>query len=826
MKFHWFRKKKMNKRKEGASLVSVIIGSIFLTTIGLTITTVATRYAVSVYTERNSSDNFYEAEGILAEVRTGLIERASEAGKESYEEILQDYLNMGADAKMEFSKKYIKGLAGKLRDNDAVEITLDGTTKTYTEANGISAQKLKEFTRVPDAVKPSYTTTKAGVEVGYYNFDIVYDNKKGYKLIVRDLDIDYTNEADYRSQVTTDLVFATPDYKFDGDSTFDALKDYLVITDSKLSRCGGVKGGTTSLTGNIYTGRDVSSKPKSSETANTGIEIEDGMTVNFNAEKIISRGSFDIHQSSKVTASGEAGAGDLWLDNIRVRKLAGWEKSTLPTTLKIHDNTYVSNDLDIEANYADVYLAGTYYGYSFSENNQPGDEGKDAKYSSAILVNGLSTGLFTDWKNPAGGDGGGTGSENPTLDKLVLAGHTFVERDTTKPGNTGAGDIVMGESVAAKSDQIAYMVPDDYLTGVNHNPVMPGDYKNGKNIFLQNVKNALNNSPLREYLNADQPYIENHTSIASVDAMYLFLNFKSIAAANRYFYDYFSGSIQDPTADEGDSDASNSELLNERAQTYLRATDIDADFSSNLYLLAGYMINKYNSAEDTPNYLTAEGDASKPKPALLEDGRKMMNTYLAYCTSLTTSYVDDGTAKRVKEEGTSTDTPKLVSEKILTINNLDPGKVGAGTASLKVLASNVNCRTSDLMVVDTTDTTQTGVNGLIVTKGDVIIDAPFRGLIIAGGKVTVNTTENAKAPAAFEGLIIAQKKVEVTRDAVMKANIVMINEILEYVKHDEGLAEIFNALNGTVSEDETALEKCITYQNWRKEAGAVGTETE
>ena len=53
----------------------------------------------------------------------------------------------------------------------------------------------------------------------------------------------------------------------------------------------------------------------------------------------------------------------------------------------------------------------------------------------------------------------------------------------------------------------------------------------------------------------------------------------------------------------------------------------------------------------------------------------------------------------------------------------------------------------------------------------------------------------------------------------MKANIVILSELLDYIKADPELSKIFKAFNGKVSEDPTELEQCITYQNWKKDVG-------
>lgn len=845
MKFPLFRKGafskrgvhggRWNRRKEGSSLVSVIIGVAFLAAVGLMILTVSTKYIVSVITARNSTDNFYETEGILAEVRTGLIEKASEASEKAYTEVLESYMSNSAknvNAKMEYSKRYINKLVKVLTTTDTqagkdimVEdvktsgaLLADGTTKykSYQAENGIPVAVVKKLTRVQDAVRTGHST-----KMDYYDFDIRYHETKGYSLVLHDLDIDYVNEADYRSEITTDVVFATPDYKFDGDDTFDELKNFLIVTDGILSRSTAASGGSkTSFTGNIYTGGDAgkgsTDKPEAGITVGRDVH---GMNVEFNAEKIISRGSMDIYPKSNVTVTGDAGLdptkaveGDLWLSGLRVRDEDGTGDST---TLKIYENSYISNDLDIDDDDAEVYLAGTYYGYSYSKGNvSPNDVANDAEYSSAVLINGLNTGLFSKWTDANG--------NSMDLNRLILAGHTFVERQDKNVGATGSGnkfvknpqDIVMGESIAVKSDQLAYLVPDEYITGVERNPVLESEYGN-KAMFMQNVSAALTDgaSPLKAYLNPSEPCVESHASVSGMDVMYLFLNFKDNAAANEYYREYFNGNIPEKS-DLGDTTETNSERMRTKADAYLLEPNLNTTFSPSLYLLAGYVAKNYETgALESPDYLEKNGSQKgKPIQSLLDDGRRMANAYYSYCRSLTASYPNpsgSGIADRI--EG---DTEKLVAEKLLDMSKLDVSKVGlnpdagSGADPAKPLVYvRDDCTTDSLGEMDFS---QKGIKGILVAKGDVTVNKSFRGLIIAGGDVTVEED--------FDGLIIAEGKVDVVRDSTLTANIIVVGELLEHVKKDPGLSEIFNSLNGAATDDATKLEQCIGYQNWVKDA--------
>lgn len=727
----WFRKRKLNREKEGSSLVSVIIGVMFLAAIGLTILTVASKYVVTVFVDRNSSDNFYQTEGILAEVRTGLLEYAGKSSEAAYQDILENYTAESKNMKDVFAKKYISGIAAALQ---GTAYNWDDADEKLGQLQSCELDNVKMLSKVPDAV-----TTKAGTNLA---FVINYDTTKGYTLTLKNLVIDYTDEADYRSTIDADIVFRVPDYKFEGDSTFDELKDYIVISDDALKVNGANAG--TAFTGKIYTGQ-----------MDSGIQIDSQNSVDFNSKSIVSRGSLDILTGAKVKVQGESGAGDLWLQNIRLKSFGEGGTDGSFTSLTMNENAYIANDLDIEDSHTKVSLSGKYYGYSYNKENDNSSEKAKAEYSSAILVNGLNTTL-----------------DASSLETLILAGRTFVSQ-----GDGSKTDIMMGESMAAKSNQIAYLVPDTYIQG-EHNPVATHEMNDAMETALKERLTA-ENSPLKKYLKASQPFTANYNSAGYA---YLFLNFKDEKSANQYFYDYYTGSIQD--VDEENQTIDNREQVAERAKTYLASTDMKNDrFSGNLYLIAGNIVYNYdatNAAEgvQSANYYDGSG---KPKQDLLEDGKKMALNYLGRCKTLLSS----GSTGRENDIRLHEDEEALVASKIIDFSKV--------TGTIDKTDSESGGR---FTVVNGDYVIRNGTNqkGIVVAKGNVTVEADFTGLIIAGGKVTV------------------------VGNRTLKYDMILSGNLLEFAKTDEELAKIFWSLNGAVTQDPTALEQCISYQNWEKNA--------
>lgn len=62
---------------------------------------------ISVNVDHNASDNFYQTEGILEEVKTGLLEYAGDAGEEAYKDVVEHYTKTKDSMHKTFSEKYI-----------------------------------------------------------------------------------------------------------------------------------------------------------------------------------------------------------------------------------------------------------------------------------------------------------------------------------------------------------------------------------------------------------------------------------------------------------------------------------------------------------------------------------------------------------------------------------------------------------------------------------------------------------------------------------------------------------------------------------------------
>lgn len=732
----------IEREREGSSLVTVIIGILFLAAIGIIILSVANQYFVSVKVDHNASENFYSAEKIVEEVKTGLMEYAGEAGKKAYEEVSEQYEENKTTAKKVFAEKYLGGIAAKLLGHSyswqayEVQVGEDGSEKKkYSDTQVYPLENVQCLTKMPNALEKMTNP----------ELTIYYDSDKGYSLTVKNLYVDYTDEADYQSVIQTDIRITVPDYRFAGDSTLDEAKDYIVITDDALKVA---ENANVSFAGNIYSGKK-----------DAGIEVEgNGSAATFRSSMIISRGDLAIYGGSTVSLEGESGVGDLWLQNIQLKPFGADSDSTLKTTLKVNENSYVANDLNIESNNAEVTLGGKYYGYSYNKENSLAEgEQKQSDYSSAILINGLHTTL----------------KAHNDLQKLILAGRTFVSR-VNEDQSTSVSDIMMGESIAVKSNQLAYLLPDEYIIGESghsadgHNPVAGTE-----EVTID--ESGLLSGPIGEYLDADKPYTKNYSNTGNY--VFYYLNFKDENKANEYFSHYYQSS----STDEDGNEISNKEQLDKKAKVYISSNDKENNmkFDPALYLIAGNVVQNYydqsGSTMQSPNYFSG----STPNSTLLEDGKRIGQEYVGRQLTLLSSGATG--SMRMAENA-----PTLVADRIIDYSKVQQ-----------------EYRTTE----------ETKCDGVIyVTKSsECAIDGSFpgKGLVIAEGNVTVSRD--------FEGLILAKGTVTTTGGVDLKSNMVLVGNLLEYIKKDDVLAKMFYAYNGKQVQNPTELEECVRYQNWVKE---------
>ena len=725
--------KEIKNNNSGFSFLFVIFGVIFIAAIGVIALTMATNYYITTTVDEKSTEQFYTTEAILQEIRTGLGEYANDCAQEAYEDTVSNFSSTGTFTREEkYSAKFLSLMMDRLvgtGDN------WDGTINAKNYVCDI--QKIKELTTKPDSVD---IAPGAG-SIGVYLYNKTSTEGK-FHMVIKNLYVNYTDDNGYNSKIKTDVVLNVPDFHLDGDSTFNELKNYIVITDDTLdiSNSGGHQASTESrLIGNIYAGNKDDS-----------IIVNDNMggtKVVLNSDRVITRGNLNIKNGSDVQIANRDGtsAADLWLMNMILSKSSGATSNY--SAVSSHANAYVEDDFIVDASNSIVNLRGSYYGYSFNKDNSSTTNPTELKsfYSSAMLINGRNTTLNTSG-----------------LYKLILAGRAFIEKKSNDTANTNiTSDIQMGESLSIKSNQLAYLVPEEYIS-TKENPVIEGA---SATVDTQ----ALLASDIGTFLDNTDPVSENH--LQGEQITYYFLKFKDENNANQYFKKFYS-------------DDDNKTELERSARTYI-TTVLGADgqasglkLDASLYLLAGNIINNYKmdgtSDIKEANYFSGSG---APKVDILSDGILKGKEYVGRQLTL------------LPRSGSSMRLDNPENDPLVATNVIDYSKV---TANISKSYTDLNA-------------------DIFITNGSTSVSSSTkRGIIVAGGDVTVNED--------FEGLIIAKGKVTVEGKVTAKNNIVLVREILKKVVVDDDIKDIFIQYKTFDSNklDKVTVSDYITYKNWSK----------
>ena len=101
----------------GSAFVMVVIGVMATAIIGATILSLATNYFVSVVVDQQGTDNYYETEGFIAEIRSGIEEIAGESNEVAYTETLKDYNSSDGNLQDKYAQLYLSGIMALKKEN-------------------------------------------------------------------------------------------------------------------------------------------------------------------------------------------------------------------------------------------------------------------------------------------------------------------------------------------------------------------------------------------------------------------------------------------------------------------------------------------------------------------------------------------------------------------------------------------------------------------------------------------------------------------------------------------------------------------------------------
>ncbi|MBR1691789.1 MAG: hypothetical protein IJ711_03320 [Lachnospiraceae bacterium] len=411
------------------------------------------------YSDRSSKDNFYSAEEALAEINIGLQTIVSDAMTVAYYYALQQNTSVEMNSReLYFEQIYEERLLKALKDPDLGD-------------NYYDVDKLRGFlvkTAYANEVGARIITVKDTANVS--NSENTIFRKKG-GIVLNNVKLTYTDPSGYVTSIWTDIYLKLPDVSLAATVGVPELENCAIIANNKLDV---IENNNIRISGDVYGGKN-------------GLYVDGDTNLLFGKKdndtdgvsyKLVA-GNVKVHNSTTHSAYAmEATKNyDVWTEDILVDS----------GKLSLEGNTYVQDDLTVEGKNSRIALAGNYYGY--------GDELYQSYNSSSILVNG-----------------GGTSLDFSGLKNLLLAGHAYIgarhynanldddyvedlnaepdpETPTTYAENTK--DLMMGESIGVKSNQLMYLVPKECV----------GYYKDTTDLYLG--KNPIS---YEEYLTLTQTY--------------------------------------------------------------------------------------------------------------------------------------------------------------------------------------------------------------------------------------------------------------------------------------------------------------------------------
>lgn len=672
------------KQNNGSSIVIVIVAIAFVGILGATIMWMSLSNYMMKTTDAKHKESFYSAETVFEQIMAGLQVDASIAVDNAYVYVMQRYstLNEG-ERNHEFQVQYLSALQKKL-------------------SNGGPLNKF-DLDVLIDYVDPKVLDTTGGRIRSLTSTNCNLVMKDTY-IILEDLVLEYEDDHDFLTRITTNMIVSVPENDFTQSDSMPELFDYCIIANEKLENPDMT--GYMTINGNIYGGQD-------------GMDIYNHMTIQ-NAEQIVTSGNIILKNTSPQVANhnvsltvGHADDDDIpsvWAENVLIE---GGQ-------VDLYSKTYVADDIKVMGRNCVVNLEQEYYGYGNAVN--------DEKKSSSIVINNVDSTI--DMSN---------------LDKLLIAGHAYIGTaaaktvDTTPvadatyvPNYDTNTDIMMGESIALKGNQIAYLVPDECIgildgeSVIGKNPMSGTEYTallkyqaenpaTFQEISFDRPLSVMDKSvSLSYYANPGTGYKKIFVPSNGETLVYYYLVMTE-AKANEYFKDYYG----------------------------FHADKLDRYF--NLYASGGIKANEFTRVNVQGNYMTSvpgfDVYGANTQIVSVNEARMQDETLLAgECAN----YTDIFSALKAKLitnyfKVSATERMQTVFENIVKEDALNTfiSSVGGSTVTMKLPDG------SDVAAIMTKEASYTyGASSpdytrLLIATGDVIVEKDFTGLIIAKGTVTL-----------------------------------------------------------------------------------------
>lgn len=745
----------LRQDNRGSAIVIVIIA---MALIGILVSSILwsayMNYMIKLADVRNKN-SFYSAETVMEQIMAGMQHEASAAITISYQDVMKnwEFDENETNRFNRFGTTYLDTLVKNLTD------PLKGT-------GFYSLKVLQDF--VDDDLFAGVDVTEW--EKSSCRMELVNNSS----LVLYDVRVSYTDENDYVSIINTDICIDVPKLVFYQNGSIDSLYEYALIGNTGIHTEDG--SGAALIDGSIYAGQD--------ETLGGG-----GITVNQASSLTVKEGKLVVSKGDIAVKGPSAGfiVRDVPDYGARVYA-AGLNLNS--GTLSLDSRTYVANDLILTGNGSRATLTKEYYGYGSSVETGMGDGAVTPSLSSAILINGRNATVDMSGVN-----------------KLLLAGRAYIGQSLstgpaasgTPGGPAGASkSVLMGESIAVKGNQIAYLVPAECIgtldgkTLVGQNPLNGAmaatveDYKNlygaaFKEVDFDKLVYKLDNKTLSEFGVTDMNHIRKiYTQYNSADSenktlVYYYLVMDKDKAAE-YFIQYYNFNASKEAIDSYFKKYATGGIIlgdytAENAQYTILGNSLvsDALSDSGVTLLKGFQPTVPDEGggeggtgeedeQPTPDegYQEVSDNTSelknfKDEAEVLELSETYAKTFKALTTNLTedistvspnqnvfNSIIREDMLRDYLDDNGGTVVFKSEDGMIAVLTNCTgDGDGNDETVTLSKLAGKLGTdgKLKNIRLIVVIDRDDNAEDG--ITGGNIIIDGDFTGLIVAQGEITI-----------------------------------------------------------------------------------------
>ena len=730
MKKLWNSLRGLSGNNRGSGIVVVLVSMACVALMGASLLFMSYTAMRMRATERQASRDFYNAETAIDEIRAGVQSIASEAIAVAYKSVLETYSSSTL-----INQRFENAFVDALEDSNL--LTHSGTQ--YVE------NTLKSYVSAPSGVVE--VVCGSGTGTGSVTRLPVED-----VIVLEDISVTHTAANGYTTQISTDIAIGMPDFAYImSAASLSGLPQHALIANTALNQTQGLS--TIEINGSAYAGKmDLGGNANSKLTISKGTLVCAGDTT---VDGTTSTGRLETNPQVKF-----------WTGRINVKG---------GSSVKLSGETRVLDDLELAGGQSKAILNGSYYGFGEGKvpANAPANAKNPAKYSSAILVNGLNSVL-----------------DLSGLDRLMLAGRSYIS-DSLYAGHSGSSTTGIGmlESVAVRSNQQMYLIDAaDLMVDTNKNGVFEATELVDQNPFVTTATDLLEKdaSGNYKYIRLGPSGAANaaaydfkltarqYPSSGGQQIIYCFMEFETPGAINTYFenrYATTSGQLNSYLVDDTDV----------AAPIVVEMSNLNA-FAT---YTSGYSIRGNNGA-----YTLARPTDTQFSP----DGM------LATFNQLKKTLIDSNTS--VSEDTT----PYTYIVNTDKVNGLGEGTVKTfdlpSLSSVGVVVNNVKndgTRLAPYVISSSSPSTLR----LVIASGDVSISSSFNGLVIAGGEIKI-TGENVVVAADEEGVVNSFAAVY-NGDASDTLGNYLSNGVSASTSPDT-----------PGSADGWALDTLVTYKNWTK----------